>query len=783
VAFLFASGEGGIVLPQMVLFDTNGLKVDQFLAISDLSRADDFIDRLTGPGVIGFTTNALAVYAGSDYAEVAVRRSGGALGEQEVRVHTATEPNGPAQDGALFKKVETNLVWASGEMGDKWVRIPLQGDALDFGASLTGQVFYAVLSSAATNMTARLGITNQAITLQGSVSSTGDWKYDGSGVWRVVENTGGQASSLTWGAREGGWLTFAWHKIDGGGTLAAELPGVVTNTATGEMTNRVAVAEGTNVVWSLTNCTATVKLLDWTPAEVQLIAPTNGAVVSVATNITFSWAVQPGVTSRLYYAQTQVPEPQLNYVGGDVTNHVPYTNAVSGIVTWYVEMEIRGDLQTVARVMGPEWSFNFQTQMDIPAPPFPTASAMVSWGIVLHQHVPMSVSTAADLENEHATRRYTAKGLPSGLKIDASTGVISGTPKRAGLSLATVKATGDGTTAVIELAIEVLACPAFALGEFQGVVLDETGRVRGTLALKVSASGAVVGRLEGGGRSQSLRGAWVDGSELVRTIRMTVSRAEVMALTLTPEGVEGATVEGWRVLARPILSQEAAQPFADSYAVVLRTDMVDTPGAPAGCGYLTYTVTPRTRSVKYAGVLADGTSVSGSAKIVAGDEAGAALFPLYKGLYARRGEVSGVVASVPDGSVALSQGGWLNPGGGRSRQGSRVPFDAALDGAGARYAQPSDWRVLDGAWLTADGRPFATLSEARGKPVAQTAGVTFSLTKRSGVFTGRFTDETDITRAFRGVYMPALLYGAGFYLCPDGGDGLGPCSLPIELEQ
>jgi hypothetical protein len=39
-----------------------------------------------------------------------------------------------------------------------------------------------------------------------------------------------------------------------------------------------------------------------------------------------------------------------------------------------------------------------------------------------------------------------------------------------------------------------------------------------------------------------------------------------------------------------------------------------------------------------------------------------------------------------------------------------------------------------------------------------------------------------MARAFKGVYMPALLYGAGFYLCPDDGGGTAPCSLPVELE-
>ena len=560
------------------------------------------------------------------------------------------------------------------------------------------------------------------------------------------------------------------------------------------VSNTVALAAGARVAWraSGTDCKVAMELLDWRPLAAPVpVAPADGAVFPPSAPPDLVWTASTNGSVYLNYGNVA------NALNKTATNALSGVNAaVLGLTDaanyWRVDCLVTGDLGTSARVKGPVWSFSIQplkrqpllasVSETEPGPDVVPPDSKASPNVVLYQYVPANLSVAERLEAARATRRYTARGLPSGLKINASTGVISGTPKRAGVSRATVKAAGAGAASVIELEIEVLACPAFALGEFQGMVLDDAGRVRGSLALKVSKTGALSGKIESGGRSRSLRGAWLDGGADARTIRLAAGRAEAMELSLTPEGVEGLTAEGWRVLARQLLSPQTAQQIAGSYTAVLRTEAVDTPGAPAGYGYVTYTVAPRTRSVKYGGLLADGTRVSGSAKVVAGDGEGAALFPLYKGLYARRGEVSGVAVSMPDGGVVFGQGGWMSPGGGTSRQGSRVPFDAALDGEGARYAQPADWGALEGAWLTAGGQPFAALSAAGGKPVAQTAGVAFALTKRSGLFTGRFTDDDNMARAFKGVYMPALLYGAGFYLCPDDGGGTAPCSLPVELE-
>ena len=169
------------------------------------------------PGVIGFTTNALTVYAGSDYAEVTVRRSGGVLGKQTVTLKTHA---GTA--AAYFKTVTTNLVWASGELGDKQVLISLNGDALNPWAALLEQI--SVMLSKGTNVTATFGITNLTVKFQSSVTSTGGWKNDGANVWQVDTNTA-PVSELTWTAPEAGLLTFKAETTDPRGRLEVDVPG------------------------------------------------------------------------------------------------------------------------------------------------------------------------------------------------------------------------------------------------------------------------------------------------------------------------------------------------------------------------------------------------------------------------------------------------------------------------------------------------------------------------------------------------------------------------------
>ncbi|HRR32811.1 MAG TPA: putative Ig domain-containing protein [Kiritimatiellia bacterium] len=408
--------------------------------------------------------------------------------------------------------------------------------------------------------------------------------------------------------------------------------------------------------------------------------------------------------------------------------------------------------------------------------------------IVLHQYLSASFSATDWVGSSGGARRYSAKGLPSGLRIRSSDGLVTGAPKRAGTFKVKLMATGGGEApAELTVLIEVLPCPEFAKGEFFGFVYDNQVpvRLRGTFSFKVSASGAISGRIETGGSKRPLRGVWESGDETARTVVLKSGAQAMMTLAVAPTFVAGSTADGLFMLGAQVMPREDAESVAGLYGLGLRAVALKAmPGAPTGYGYVSCSIVSRTSSVKYGGLLADGTSVSGSSKIlwygiVPGE---AAFFVLYKPLYNKRGVVAGVAAWVPNsGEAAVALAYWAHPGKSSGR-GATPPFVVDLEGKAARYDPPADWNALfDGAFLRAEGEPIAAISGVGGKPTVSVPGVNLTFNQKNGLFSGRFKDETGAVRNFKGLFLPFYRFGVGFYLCPEGGHTT-PSSRSIDLK-
>ena len=792
VAMQFAQA-GSLAIPQIVVFDPTGCKADQFCAInrgnSRLADPDGFIGRLdesvgewpdiqTGPGTIGFTTNAVSVRVGTASASLTVRRHGGdSSGRQAFLLETVALTNANAAVANIhYTSVATNLIWEAGDASERKIDIPLQ--AVEGWAQPYDRAFGVTLTKD-TASTAKTGITNLTVTItsdfsasDGWVANTNDWH-----VWEAGRFTNNVPAELTWTAPQPGLLTFTGGQTETNDVFKLTLPsstgnnplipGLDTN-ETLSATNTIAMTTGERLTWTAsgTNGTFWVEMLDWQPLSApQPSSPANGGsfqlqeVMANTNLLDLIWnnaATNSGTYCLLFTGRTSnALSPVTNAVSGVSAAAWGFTD---GTYYWSVANVATGDLNTAVSAASPVWSF------EVTERPVLTAPTRVSFYLGVPSAFAVLAQSAFPVE-------YSASGLPSGLKIDKTTGVVSGTATRQGTFNVTVKATSSKGTASLPVTIVVEPLSAYISGTLQGFVTDVAGTVRGVFTMTVAKSGKPSLKTEIDGKRKTLRGAWQDTSKADALIVTFSDRTMSLDLTVSGDTAIGHTSDGLRMEARRILSGATAKPYVGYYTVMLDAQVTET-GAlnntPEGSGYLTFTVTERNGSVKYSGKLADGTSVSGSAGLIA-ISAGEAMFPVYKPLYSRRGAVAAlaVISQSAMNAVGTTGGTWLYPG--KKAMPTDDAFGAELSGLGAVYVKKgASLKWLEGAVLNVDGNPIANLS-ATDKKVTVTGadGTRLSVAAATGLFTGSFRDTMNKSRPIKGVLVPARKLGAGYWLMPD----------------
>ena len=170
-------------------------------------------------------------------------------------------------------------------------------------------------------------------------------------------------------------------------------------------------------------------------------------------------------------------------------------------------------------------------------PVFPADSVTYT---TAYQKLPVSITFRAESLTPVS---YSASGLPSGLKMDAASGTISGSTIRTGTFSVAINATNPSGTTTHWMTLVVKAAKSLKT-KCTGLVYYGDGRtLAGTIALSVSANGKATAKLLTPGRTN------VKGTVSTRGDALVFNQGN-LALMRRGDGVWIGTYKGYRVVAR-----------------------------------------------------------------------------------------------------------------------------------------------------------------------------------------------------------------------------------------
>ncbi len=226
-------------------------------------------------------------------------------------------------------------------------------------------------------------------------------------------------------------------------------------------------------------------------------------------------------------------------------------------------------------------------------------------------------------QHRYIPTSYSATGLPPGVTLNTSSGLISGYPTKAGSYDVIVSAKNSlgGSSSTKETVIITKLADAL-MGSYTGIVARHTtlnADLGGRVDLTIANTALISGSLIQGNVKYPFTGQ-LDVSTTPRRAIITITRPKLNPLTLTllfdvatqtfaagskvASGLDEAAISGWRLKWQKVGTVATSTPKL--YTFGLRTTMLNK-GEPAGDGYGSFTLNPDGK-VTLAGKTNDGVS-------------------------------------------------------------------------------------------------------------------------------------------------------------------------------